>query len=127
MNPVEFVRQHLARYGSSFESGCAAMREDFTDRTIWENVGLSSTVGSEQALALMHQFRDQFGIERIEIDTLTAAACGNRVLTERVDHLIRTDGSLVASIPLMGILEVERNKVVAWHDYFDTAGFQKAL
>lgn len=126
MEPVTFVRQHLARYATDFDGCCAAMREDFTDRTVWENVGLSLTTGAEEAITLMQQFRDQMGMDRLEIDILAAAGLGNSVLTERVDHLLRADGSIIASIRLMGTLEVADGKIVAWRDYFDTAGFQQA-
>lgn len=126
MEPVTFARKHLARYATGFDGCCAAMREDFTDRTVWENVGLSLTTGADEAIALMRQFREQLGMDRLEIDVLAAVSLGNSVLTERVDHLLRADGSIIASIRLMGTLEVDDGKIVAWRDYFDTAGFQQA-
>lgn len=41
------------------------------------------------------------------------------MLTERVDRFVRADGSEIAAARLMGIFEVEGDKIVAWRDYFD--------
>jgi len=59
------------------------------------------------------------GISTVHVDMLAIAADGNRVLTERLDRLVRADGSEIAAIKAMGIFEVEGNHVVAWRDYAD--------
>jgi len=58
----------------------------------------------------------------LKVDMLAIAEQGNTVLTERVDHLHAADGTLVMSVPLAGIFDVEDGKIVGWRDYFDTAG-----
>ncbi|MGV2113781.1 limonene-1,2-epoxide hydrolase family protein [Agrobacterium salinitolerans] len=55
----------------------------------------------------------------VHFDVLAIAADGQRVLTERLDRFLRADGSEVAAGRIMGIFEVEGEKIVAWRDYFD--------
>jgi len=58
-------------------------------------------------------------IAAVHFDILAIAADGNRILTERVDRFVRTNGSEIAAAKLMGIFEVEGDKIVARRDYFD--------
>jgi limonene-1,2-epoxide hydrolase len=101
----------------------ASMRARFTDATIWENVGLSTTVGAEQAVAFMDGFNKQLDITRGEVVVDHIAAAGNVVLTERTDIFYRADGSTAVSIKLMGVFEMDGAKIIKWRDYFDTKGF----
>jgi limonene-1,2-epoxide hydrolase len=57
---------------------------------------------------------------------VTIAADGNKVLTERVDTMVGADGKDMMGIRLMGIFEVEGDKIAAWRDYFDTAVMTQA-
>ncbi|MCX5581667.1 limonene-1,2-epoxide hydrolase family protein [Kaistia terrae] len=43
----------------------------------------------------------------------------NRVLTERLDIFERADGSEIGRVTLMGIYEIEGERIVAWRDYVD--------
>ncbi|WP_431191850.1 limonene-1,2-epoxide hydrolase family protein [Pseudomonas syringae] len=53
------------------------------------------------------------------------AANGNKVLTERLDRFERADGSEIGAPTVMGILELDGDKIVAWRDYFDVNFAQK--
>ncbi len=101
----------------------ASMRARFTDATVWENVGLATTVGAEAAVAFMDGFNKQFDIVRGEVVVDHIAAVGNFVLTERTDIFYRADNSVAASIRLMGVFEMDGPRIVKWRDYFDTKGF----
>ena len=59
-----------------------------TPGTVWENVGLATTTGIDEAIALNAQLGQSIGIATIRVDTLTIAEAGNKVLTERIDHLV---------------------------------------
>jgi len=101
-----------------------AMRRRFTDQTVWENVGIATTVGFDQAMAFLDGFSAQYPFERGEVIVHHAAASGNSVLTERTDIFYDAAGKAIATIRLMGIFEMDGPKILAWRDYFDTkAGF----
>jgi limonene-1,2-epoxide hydrolase len=101
----------------------ASMLARFIPETVWENVGVSTTVGADQAVAFMDGFNAQFQVVRGEVIVHHIAAAGNAVLTERTDRFYRADGGVAASIKLMGVFEMDGPKILSWRDYFDTKGF----
>ena len=120
-SPIEIVEAFLDRM--AVPGGfAAAIRDTFTPETRYLNVGLSDTTGIEESVAFAGQLEAMTGANAIRIETLSIAAAGNTVLTERIDHLIRDDGTTAMSIRLMGVFDVDGDKITAWRDYFDTAG-----
>ena len=59
------------------------------------------------------------GISSVHIDMIAIAADRSRVLTERLDRFERADGSEIGRVKIMGIFELEDNKIVEWRGYFD--------
>ena len=116
--PIEVVTAFIAELGKSPEALRAAFRTWFTPATVWENVGFSITTGIDEAIAWIDRFSES-GFATMPVDMLAIIAVGNKVLTERVDHLVNADGTERA-IRLMGIFEVEDGHIIAWRDYFDT-------
>ncbi|WP_245582537.1 limonene-1,2-epoxide hydrolase family protein [Neorhizobium lilium] len=57
------------------------------------------------------------GIATVRIEMLSIAADGNRVLTERLDIFERADGSEIGRVTLMGIYEIDGDRIVTWRDY----------
>lgn len=118
------VNQFLAECGEGKDQMQAAFRRFFTPTTIWENVGLVTTVGADEAIALLDQFEKDVGPTHLIVEMLSIAASGDRVLTERVDHMVADDGRRIITLRLMGIFEISGGKIAAWRDYFDTAAMQ---
>jgi len=121
-DPIRTVEQFLARLGEDGGFG-SAVREWFTPKTVYENIGMSRSTGIDEAMAIVTQFEEGFGARSIRVETTAIAADGNKVLTERIDHLVNAAGETMASIPLMGIFELDGGRITAWRDYFDTRGF----
>ncbi len=99
----------------------ASMERRFTDQTVWENVGISKTTGFAEAKAFMDGFAQMYPIESGEVIVHHVASNGNVVLTERTDNFHAKDGTLLVSIKLMGVFEMDGPMIVSWRDYFDTA------
>jgi limonene-1,2-epoxide hydrolase len=99
-----------------------AIRDFFTPTTHYLNVGMSDTTGIEEAVVFVQGFEATTRASSMRAEMLALSEVGNKVLTERIDHLYDADGQIALSIPLMGIFEVEAGKITAWRDYFDTAG-----
>jgi len=94
----------------------------FTPQTVWANVGLTETTGIEAALEVNRMFGEKLGMHTIKVDMLASAEVGNKVLTERIDHMIDAEGKVLLSAPVMGTFEIEDGKIAAWRDYFDSRG-----
>jgi len=119
--PTDVVKEFFAVMSDGPEGLRQALRHWFTPETIWVNTGLATTVGIEEALALVEQLDRSAGVAAVEINIQAIAAEGAKVLTERLDHMIDASGKRIKSDLVMGILEVEGDRIVAWRDYFDSA------
>jgi limonene-1,2-epoxide hydrolase len=100
-----------------------SIRAYFTPATAWENVGLAVTTGPDEAMGFIAAFETQVAMSTARVDLLALAEAGDKVLTERIDHILGADGKPVMSIPVMGVFEVRDGKIAAWRDYFDTRAF----
>lgn len=99
-----------------------AIRDYFTETTRYLNVGMSDTTGIPDTVAFVEGFMASTGTDHMTVDMLALAETGNKVLTERIDNLRAPGGAAVMSLAVMGIFEVEGDKIAGWRDYFDTAG-----
>lgn len=126
MNPSEVVTTFLALWekpGGLDQS----VRDYFLPTTVWENVGMAKTTGVDEAVALNAQLGAAMGLATIRVDMLALATAGNKVLTERVDHMVNAAGETMFSAPVAGIFEIEEGKIAAWRDYFDSTGAAAAM
>ncbi|WP_449123901.1 limonene-1,2-epoxide hydrolase family protein [Pseudomonas viridiflava] len=121
--PTETVSAFCAAF---FENGGRpAVRRWFAPNTRWVNEGVSVTNGAEEAIAMIDELEKSMGISTVHIDMLVIAANGSRVLTERLDRFERADGSEIGRVMIMGIFELEGDKIIEWRDYFDVNALQK--
>lgn len=120
-DPLAEVLAFFEEWRPSLDAMGAALAKRFTDRTVWENVGISKTVGLAEANAFMDGFAKNYPIATCEVIVHHAAATENVVLTERTDNFYDEDGKRILSIPLMGVFEMDGPRICAWRDYFDTA------
>ena len=121
LSPCETVTAFLADCGKGKEAMMNAFRQYFTPGTRWDLVGSGSTTGIDEALAKVEATQVSYGMHHLVSEGLSIAAKGGSVLTERIDHVRKADGTNLDSCPCMGIFEVEGGKVVAWREYYDTA------
>lgn len=121
--PVETVSAFCATFFE--DGGRPAVRRWFTPNTRWVNEGVSVTKGAEEAIAMIDELERSMGISTVHIDMHAIAAVGPRVLTERLDRFERADGSEIGRVMIMGIFELEGEKIVEWRDYFDVTAVQK--
>ena len=89
--PTRTITTVLARWADPDDLD-QSFRDSFTPVTVWENVGMVVTTGIDEAIALNRGFAAQYGMASIRVDVLAIAEGGDRVLTERVDHLLDAAG-----------------------------------
>lgn len=120
----------LKDFFATWEVGGAALhgavRRLFMPETVYENVGMSRTVGPDEAIALMDEFERRGGYAGIVVETLHQAEAGDVILNERVDQLIAADGREIMSFRLVGVFEFKDGKLVAWRDYAEPQSFPQA-
>ncbi|ARM88137.1 limonene-1,2-epoxide hydrolase protein [Rhizobium sp. CIAT894] len=97
----------------------------FDSSSVWETIGLGTTVGQEEAIAFAKGFPVKF--ERMRIEDLVLTGAGNRVHAERLDHFCAADGTIVLTVRASGVFEIEGTTIAKYRDYFDTAGANAAI
>ncbi len=119
--PESTVRAFFAAWGDDLDSLIAAMSRHLAPDVVWEQTGLPTARSLDAALAMMESARRR-GTAAMSAQLLAVAADGTTVLTERIDRIIAADGSVVAVIPVMGILELGEDLLVHhWREYFDVS------
>jgi limonene-1,2-epoxide hydrolase len=92
----------------------------FSEDAMYHNVPLEPVRGRAAIEATFAQFMRIGG--QVDVEMIHMVAEGPIVMTERVDHVTRADGT-TASLPMMGIIEVRNGLIAAWRDYFDLSQF----
>ena len=124
-NAIAVVQDYLSAVGPTAESFWRSFDTFFDENTVWENVGVSRTVGRDEAIGFARAFPVPF--DHMRIEDLTLGAVGSRVYAERLDHFCQRDGTIVLTIRALGFFEIRGRRIQFWRDYFDTAGFAAAV
>ena len=119
------VREFFDATVATPEGFWASFATYFDEATIWENVGVATTVGAAEAENFAKAFPVKF--DHMRIEDLVLSGDGDRVYAERIDHFCASDGTIIATVRVLGVLEVKGRKIAKWRDYFDTAGFIAAV
>ena len=85
---------------------------------MWEQSGFPTTTGPDEAAALFDSM-EPMGFVSVDVDFRNVIAAGDAVCTERIDWLVRPDGSRVGPLPIVGVTEFRDGKITAWREYFD--------
>ena len=123
-NPEQIVTEFLGAWADSVETLRSSFHDYLADDIVYENVDLTHTTTRDDALKLIDNFLP--GLDHITIDMLAIAVTGNKVLTERIDYLRDKNDKVLSEIRVMGIFEVESDRITAWRDYFDMRPFAPA-
>jgi limonene-1,2-epoxide hydrolase len=123
--PLAIVSDFLNAVVATPEGFWRSFATFFDEATVWENVGLSRTVGRDEAVSFARAFPVSFN--HMRIDDLVLSGAGNRVYAERLDHFCKHDGTIILTVRALGVFEINGGKIAHYRDYFDTAGFAAAL
>lgn len=91
-----------------------------TDDFRWQASGYPDVSGKEAMLELIDR-QSTSDYLRSEIEIVKIACGDGFALTERVDTLYDSAGGVIASVRLMGRIDVRDGKVSLHRDYFDPA------
>lgn len=117
------VRTFFSRWSTSFDELCGSFEDVMAPSCRWEQRPMLVTRHRSQAVLFLRASRRALGLDTIAVEIAHLSSDGNAVLVERVDHLLRRDGTLIASAPVVGVLEFAGDRVVAWREYFDVVRF----
>lgn len=119
----DVLRAVLEAWGEGIAASQKALREHFTDDCRWEQMGLPTTTGPEEAAEFMGTM-EQMGFSGLAVEFRKVVAVDDVVFTERVDWLVRPDGSRVGPWPVVGVTEFRAGKISGWREYFDSRNLE---
>ncbi|MGP3948826.1 limonene-1,2-epoxide hydrolase family protein [Streptomyces sp. 7N604] len=109
------VRDFLTRMGPTPADIRSTVESFLTDDCVWENPGSPVCRGKRQILELMPA-----DFARLEVRFRHVATVGATVLVERVENMLRVDGTPIArNLKVMAAFELRDGRISAWRDYFD--------
>lgn len=121
---AQVVQEFVKRFVAAWPGGDAAsVAELFSDTAIYHNGPLDPVHGRQAIEAVLTDFMAMGG--NVTVDMVNLLADERVVMTERIDHFTIDDRRI--SLPVMGIFEIENDRIVAWRDYFDLNQFTALL
>jgi limonene-1,2-epoxide hydrolase len=97
--------------------------DTFAEDGVLQIVPLEPYAGRAAIRAHLDQIAS--GIEKLDFSIRHLNAIGHTVLFERVDEFVYK--GRVASVPVVGVMEVSDGHVKAWREYMDLATMAKAI
>lgn len=95
----------------------------FTEDAVYHNMPAEPVQGREAIRDFIAGFIAEWSRTDWEIRNLLAE--GNRVIVERVDHV--QAGDQTVDLPVVGVFEMENEKIREWRDYFDMGTYVEAI
>ncbi|MGY1496052.1 limonene-1,2-epoxide hydrolase family protein [Streptomyces sp. QTS52] len=109
------VHDFLTSMGPTPADVRAAVDRCLTDDCVWENPGSPICRGKVEILQLMPP-----DFARLEVRFRHMATVGGTVLAERMENMLRVDGTPIAlNLKVMAAFELRAGRISAWRDYFD--------
>ena len=96
----------------------------FTEDAVYHNIPMEPVQGREAIREFIAGFLVAF--DGIDFNVHRQVSDGTLVMNERTDVMRRKDGETFP-LPVMGVFEVQNDRIVAWRDYFDMAAITSAF
>jgi limonene-1,2-epoxide hydrolase len=115
----QIVRDVLAMWRAGLEETKESWRRYAAGHLVWWNSARGTIVGLEPCLDGIEQLYRLLEVAYVDVPVRNVLAERGRVIVERSDNLFRKDGSVVAYVPVTGVIEFEGERIVRWRDYCD--------
>jgi limonene-1,2-epoxide hydrolase len=113
----------FASWGSSFDDLIDGFQAELAPDCDWDQRPMIRTRTRDRAITFLKLCHHALALEYVDVEMRSIAVVGNTVHTQRVDHLRRADGSLIASAPVAGVLTYNGDQIEVWKEYFDPITF----
>ena len=107
MDTEQNLRTFISKWGTDFDTVIASFREHLADDVVWDQPGVAVTHTCQEAIDLLKGFKEQVDMATFEATIVQLAVNGNVAIAERIDHLRRSDRSLIASLSRHRCLRIQ--------------------
>lgn len=119
MTPREVVESFFKDWEIGFAE---AFEKWLHPECLWQNSGFPDARGKGEISTILENYLAVSDKPYGRVEMISIATSGNKVLTERIDHLWG-DKNNHHSIRIMGCLEVDENLITRYSDYTDPRPF----
>jgi limonene-1,2-epoxide hydrolase len=123
MTNEDVLRAVLRAWEDGIAAAQDAMREHLTDDCPWEQAGLPTTRGGDEAAEMMGSMA-AMGFSAMAVEFRNLAVAGDVIFSERVDWMVQPDGTRLGPWPVVGVTEFRDCKISAWREYFDSRNLE---
>lgn len=113
----EIVRDVL----SLWERGIVGVTEAYNrlhhEDIHWWNSARGSVIGRRACIEGCEYMFELLGVASVRVPVRRLVSNHGVVFVERSDDLYRRDGSLIAAVPVTGVIEIDNGKIREWRDY----------
>jgi len=113
----------FACWGTTFDDMVDGFHAELAPDCDWDQRPMIRTRTRDRAITFLKLAHHALALEYVDVELLSIAVVGNTVHPQRIAHLERADGSLIASAPVAGVLTYDGDQIVAWKEYFDPITF----
>lgn len=114
------IRKVLEMWAGGLEPTLASWREFATPDLVWWNSARGAVNGLEECLAGIRTFYETMSVDHVKVPIRSVVSGRDGlVFVERSDDTYLTDGSLLAAVPVVGVVRFRDGKIVEWRDYCD--------
>lgn len=114
------VRKVLEMWAGGLESTIASWRDHATDDMVWWNNARGAVNGLDNCVEAIRGFYSAMNVDHVEVPVRIIVSRGNDlVVAERSDDTYLKDGSLLAAVPVVGVISFRDGKITEWRDYCD--------
>ncbi|MBY8822058.1 nuclear transport factor 2 family protein [Sphingomonas colocasiae] len=111
---IAVVERQIEAWNTRDWAGAGAM---FADDAVLHSMMIEPINGQKAIAERIAQLGD--GTESIKLDVRNIGRVGDVVFIERVDRFVYKGHA--GAVPVVGVLEVEGDKIKAWREYYDRA------
>lgn len=115
----EIVRDILTMWGTGVDGVKESFSQYASPNLVWWNSARGALTGLDVCLQAIDQMFSTLEIATVAVPIHTLLTTPGRVVVERSDNLYRTDGTVIAEIPVTGVIGFDGDKMVVWRDYCD--------
>lgn len=120
---MELEEKIVRKVCAMWETGLDGVIKSYVDHHhpdfVWWNCARGTVTGRDiciQGVKMMHQMN---GFASIKVPIRSLVVKDKMVYIERSDDLYRADGSVIAKVPVFGVVGFKGDMIISWRDYCD--------
>lgn len=116
----QVIRKVVEMWADGLDSTLASWRDHARHDMVWWNNARGAVHGLEGCLDGIRMFYQTMSVDHVKVPIRSMASDGkDLVVIERSDDAYLADGTLLAAVPVVGVVQFRDGRIAEWRDYCD--------